>query len=151
MTGSAATRHALQVSTLGGSVNFQTAVELFNGANWLTVTPSSGTATASQSATLTLQTNPAALTAGVYQALITITDTTTRAAIRVPLVLAVTGNAPRMLEPGLGAIHSGPQRASARAAIGAGVEHRWWHYDLDCAGTIGDRSRLPALTAAHSH
>ncbi|MGH8246573.1 MAG: BACON domain-containing protein, partial [Gammaproteobacteria bacterium] len=78
-------------------VNWTAAVTLLNGSNWLTISPASGTATTQQSSVVTGRANAATLPGpGVYQALIVVTDTTTRRTVTVTVSLVVRSNDPRL-------------------------------------------------------
>ena len=90
-------QQALQVGSDAGTVNWSATVELLNGAGWLTVSPTSGSATLAQPATVTAQVNFGALTAGVFQAVITVTDTDTGFSVAVPVQAVVTSPGGQLL------------------------------------------------------
>ncbi len=68
--GAAPAAQALQVSSSSGGLAFTAAATTTSGGTWLSVTPTSGTTTASVSVTV----NPASLAAGTYAGAITITS-----------------------------------------------------------------------------
>lgn len=91
-TGAAPSRHALQVGSVSGTINWSATVSLLNGANWLTLAPASGTATAAAPSVTYAQVNYAALTTpGVYQAVITVTDTVSRFSKAIPFTVVLSG------------------------------------------------------------
>ncbi len=95
--GDPAAQQALQVGSDAGSVNWSVAATLLNGSGWLTVSPASGTATLAQPATVTAEVDFAALAAGVFQAVITVTDTETGFSAAVPLQAVVTSPGGQLL------------------------------------------------------
>ena len=91
VVGAASQRQTLQVGSDAGTVNWTATVELLNGTGWLTVSPGSGTATLEQAATITVEVNFGALAAGgVFQAVITVTDTASDFSVTVPVQAVVT-------------------------------------------------------------
>ena len=65
--GPAPPSQSFAVSNVGaGSLNFAASATMLSAGSWLSVTPSSGVATASSSAQVTVQANPAGLAAGTY-------------------------------------------------------------------------------------
>ena len=90
-------QQALQVGSDAGTVNWSATVDLLNGTGWLTVSPTSGTATLAQPSTVTAEVNFAALAAGVFQAVITVTDTDTGFPVAVPVQAVVTSPGGQLL------------------------------------------------------
>ncbi len=90
-------QQALQVGSAAGSVNWTASVELLNGISWLTVSPGSGTATLQQPATVTAEVNFGVLAAGVFQAVITVTDTAAGFSVTVPVQAVVTSPGGQLL------------------------------------------------------
>ena len=96
--GDPSAQQALQVGSDAGTVNWTASVELLNGAGWLTVSPASGTATLEQPATATVEVNFAALAAaGLFQAVITVTDTAAGFSVTVPVQAVVTSPGGQLL------------------------------------------------------
>ena len=96
--GAAPERQALQIGSDAGTVNWTASVELLNGSGWLTVSPASGTATLQQPATASAEVNFAALAAaGLFQAVITVTDTATGFSVAVPVVVVLSAPGARLL------------------------------------------------------
>ena len=91
-------QQALQVGSDAGTVNWSATVELLNGSGWLTVSPTSGSATLQQPATVTVEVNFAALAAaGVFQAVVSVTNTDTGFSIAVPVQAVVTSPGGQLL------------------------------------------------------
>ena len=98
IVGAASARQALQVSSDGGTLNWTATVELLNGADWLTISPTSGTASLDQPATITVEVNYDALAAaGIFQAVITLTDTGTDFSVAVPVAVVLSAPGARLL------------------------------------------------------
>ena len=96
--GAAPERQAFQIGSDAGTVNWTASVELLNGSGWLTISPTSGTATLEQPATVTVEVNFAALAAaGVFQAVITVTDTDTGFSVAVPVAVVLSARVGRLL------------------------------------------------------
>ncbi len=81
------------------TLNWTAAVRFLNGSGWLTISPTSGSASASSPTSVTGTINYAAIsTAGVYQALIVFTDTASRRSVNFPVTVTVgTPNQGRLL------------------------------------------------------
>ena len=91
-------RQSLQIGSNAGTVNWTTTVRLLNGSDWLTVSPTSGTSTLTQSAITIVEVNYGALgSAGVFQAVITITDTATGLSVAVPVTAVLSTPGGRLL------------------------------------------------------
>ena len=72
-------------------------VELLNGTDWLTISPTSGTASFGQPATVTGEVNLDALTsAGLFQAVITVADTATGVSVEVPVTAVLSAPGGRL-------------------------------------------------------
>ena len=90
-------RQALQIGSDGGPVNWSAMVELLNGTDWLTISPTSGTASFGQPATVTGEVNLDALTsAGLFQAVITVADTATGVSVEVPVTAVLSAPGGRL-------------------------------------------------------
>ncbi len=113
--GAAPFRQTFQISSLGAAVNFSITPSLLNGAGWLSlVSPASGTLAANTPSTVTVEVNPRALAEpGVYQALITIIDATSRATVTVPVTLALGGTRPKILLSQAAFVYTSAQSATA--------------------------------------
>ena len=84
-------RGALLVSNLGsGSLNFNVSFSTQTGGNWLSVSPSSGAATATQPAFLFVTIDPSGVGPGTYFGEITISAPSS-SEIVIPIVMAVSG------------------------------------------------------------
>jgi uncharacterized protein (TIGR03437 family) len=90
--GAAPVASQLTLSNQGGSLNFTAVATPASGGNWISISPTSGTVTASSPVSLTVTANPGNLTAGTYTGAITLTSSTTGQMITVPATLTV--NAP---------------------------------------------------------
>ncbi len=93
-TTSAARSQTLIVSNPGGgSLNFTTSVTLFSGqsANWLSVTPQSGTATPGSPVALAVRADPSMLPAGTYTASLTINGGSA-GSVTIPIAMTITAN-----------------------------------------------------------
>ena len=98
VVGAAPERQALQVGSAAGTVDWSATVELLNGTDWLSVSPTSGTATLEQPATVTVEVNYEALAvAGLFQAVITVTDTATGFSVAVPVAVVLSAPGARLL------------------------------------------------------
>ena len=118
-------QQALQVGSDAGTVNWTASVELLNGAGWLTVSPTSGTATLQQPATVTAEVNFGALAAGVFQAVITVTDTDTGFSVAVLVQAVVTSPGGQLLLDQTAFLFRVAEwRICASGADAAGVEQR---------------------------
>ncbi len=90
-------RQGLQIGSDGEPVNWTATVSLLNGTGWLTVSPSSGTATLAQPAIVIAEVNYSALGgAGVFQAEITVTDTATGSSIAVQVTAVLSAPVARL-------------------------------------------------------
>ncbi len=93
-TTSAARNQTLIVSNSGGgSLNFTTSISLFSGAsaNWLSVTPQSGTATPGNPVALAVRADPSMLPAGTYTASLTINGGSA-GTVTIPITMTITTN-----------------------------------------------------------
>jgi trimeric autotransporter adhesin len=93
-TTSAARNQTLIVSNSGGgSLNFTTSISLFSGvsANWLSVTPQSGTATPGNPVSLAVRADPSMLPAGTYTGSVTIQGGNA-GSVTVPITMTITTN-----------------------------------------------------------
>ena len=91
-------QQALQVGSDAGTVNWTATVELLNGAGWLTISPTSGTASLAQPAIAVAEVNYGALgAAGLFQAVITVTDTDTGFSVAVPVQAVLTSPGGRLV------------------------------------------------------
>ncbi|OFV99153.1 MAG: hypothetical protein A3H28_01485 [Acidobacteria bacterium RIFCSPLOWO2_02_FULL_61_28] len=98
LVGGSADHQALQIGASGGAIAWSATATLLNGTGWLTVSPPSGTATASTPSKVGVEVNFGAFAeAGLYQAVIVIRDTTRGAAVRVPVAVAVSPARSRLL------------------------------------------------------
>ena len=116
-------QQALQVGSDAGTVNWTASADLLNGAGWLTVSPASGIATLAQPATVTAEVNFAALAAGVFQAVITVTDTDTGFSVCSPRPGSrdLAGR-PAAVGPDGVCVPGGGRRVRVAGADAAGVE-----------------------------
>ena len=115
-------QQAFQVGSDAGTVNWSATVDLLNGSGWLTVSPTSGSATLQQPATVTVEVNFAALAAaGVFQAVVSVTNTDTGFSIAVP-VQAVVTDLPPVIGPPSMVVHTPlqPGGAERNPAVTAG-------------------------------
>jgi uncharacterized protein (TIGR03437 family) len=74
INGSAAAPQTLTVSTTGAPITFAGNVTLFQGLNWLTVSPTSGAVTPSNPAMITVTANGSGLSPGTYNGQIAVTS-----------------------------------------------------------------------------
>ncbi|OFW29325.1 MAG: hypothetical protein A3J28_00900 [Acidobacteria bacterium RIFCSPLOWO2_12_FULL_60_22] len=96
--GLAPTRHQLQISSLGGTVNWSAEVAQLNGSGWLSAFPLSGSVPANLPSILTVEVNYAALgSASIYQGLVTITDTATGYVVAVPIAVVLSSTQARLV------------------------------------------------------
>jgi uncharacterized protein (TIGR03437 family) len=83
--------HQLIVSNVGSGLIRYTAIASTNtGANWLSVSPGSGSVTAAASASLTITATPGSLGVGSYSGTITVVSPDTGEQIVVPVALAIS-------------------------------------------------------------
>ena len=95
--GDAPARQGFQIGSDAGTVNWTATVKLLNGSGWLTVSPTSGTATLAQPAISIVEVNYGALGgAGVFQAMITVTDTATGSSIAVSVTAVLSAPVARL-------------------------------------------------------
>ena len=98
IVGAAPAGQALQIGSDGGPVNWTAMVELLNGTDWLTISPTFGTASFDQPATVTVEVNLDALaSAGLFQAVITVTDPANEFSVEVPVAVVVSAPGGRLL------------------------------------------------------
>ena len=96
--GATGERQALQIGTKGESVKWTATVKLLSGSAWLSVSPASGIATLEQPATLTAEVNYGALpSAGLFQAVIIVTDTGSGSAVEVQVAVALGAPSGKLL------------------------------------------------------
>ena len=85
-------RGALVVSNLGaGTLNFNVTFSTKTGGDWLSVSPSSGSTTATQPALLFVTIDPSGTGPGTYFGAITISAPSSGETIVIPIVMAVSG------------------------------------------------------------
>lgn len=95
--GSSPTRHAVRITSLGGTVNWRATVRTLTGSGWISTLPDSGSATPNQPSGIGIQINYGALgRAGIYQAVIVVADTATGAIDTVPVAVVLTPQQPRI-------------------------------------------------------
>ena len=98
MVGAPAERQALKITSKGEPVEWTATLKLFSGSGWLSVSPTSGTAIAEKSAALTVEVNYGALPgAGLFQAVIIVTDIGSGSAAEVPVAVALSAASGRLL------------------------------------------------------
>ena len=96
--GATGDRQALQIGTKGEPVEWAATVKLLSGSGWLSVSPESGIVTLEQPATLTAEVNYEALpSAGLFQAVIIVTDTGSGSAVEVPVAVALGAPSGKLL------------------------------------------------------
>ena len=89
---------ALEIGSKSGLVDWSATVKHLNGSDWLSVSPTSGTATLDQPVTVTVEADFGALdAAGFFQAVITVTDAETGFSVEVPVALALKTIGGRLL------------------------------------------------------
>ena len=95
--GDPSARQGFQIGSDGGSVNWTATVRLLNGSGWLTVSPTSGAASLAQPAVVIATVNYGALGgAGVFQAVITVTDTATGSSVAVQVTVVLSAPVARL-------------------------------------------------------
>ena len=88
----------LQIGSDGGPVNWTATMDLLNGDGWLTISPTSGIASFELPATVTVEVNFAALgAAGLFQAVITVTDPESEVSFEIPVAVALSAPGGRLL------------------------------------------------------
>ena len=88
----------LQIGSDGGPVNWTATMDLLNGDGWLTISPTSGIASFELPATVTVEVNFAALgAAGLFQAVITVTDPESEVSFEIPVAVALSAPEGRLL------------------------------------------------------
>jgi trimeric autotransporter adhesin len=92
----------LTLTNQSGSLNFTAVATALSGGNWISISPTSGTVTASSPVSLTVTANPANLTAGTYAGTITVTSSTTGQAITIPATLTVSAPPQKIILSQLG-------------------------------------------------
>ena len=98
LVGAAAASRTLQVSSDGGPVNWTAAVTLLNGDDWLTISPTEGIAPFDLPVPVAVEVNFAALgAAGLFQAVITVTDPESEASFEIPVAVALRAPGGRLL------------------------------------------------------
>jgi uncharacterized protein (TIGR03437 family) len=126
---SAPAAQALTVTAVGGPIAFAANVTLFQGLNWLTVTPTNATVSASSPVTLTVTANGAALSPGTYNGQISLTSPGASNTVVVNVAFTVS-NAPTItvspasLSPAgfqIGGPNPGSQTISVSIAGGGAV------------------------------
>jgi uncharacterized protein (TIGR03437 family) len=90
INGSAPASQTLTVSSTGAPVTFFANVTLFQGLNWLTVSPTSATASPSSAATLTVTANGSGLSPGSYNGQIALSSPGASNAVVVNVTLTVS-------------------------------------------------------------
>ncbi len=95
--GDSPARQGFQIGSDGEPVNWTATVRLLNGSGWLTVSPSSGAASLAQPAVVIATVNYGALGgAGVFQAVITVTDTATGSSVTVQVTAVLSAPVARL-------------------------------------------------------
>ena len=90
-------RQGFQIGSDGEPVNWTATVRLLNGAGWLTISPSSDIASLAQAAIVIATVNYGALGgAGVFQAVITVTDTATGSSVTVQVTVVLSAPVARL-------------------------------------------------------
>src|SRR5579871_538226 len=90
--------HALTISNSGGgSLSWTAALVTEAGGNWLSISSTSGTSTASAPGVSRVSVNPAGLTEGSYTGIITVQSATTGQSLSVTVALVVTQPKPTLL------------------------------------------------------
>ena len=98
MVGAPAERQALEIASKGEPVEWTATVKLFSGSGWLSVSPTSGTAITEKPATLAVEVNYGALPgAGLFQAVVIVTDVGSGSAVEVPVAVALSSVGARLL------------------------------------------------------
>ena len=98
VVGDAPASQNLQIGSDGGPVNWTATVTLLNGSDWLTISPTSGIASFELPATVTVEVNFAALgAAGLFQAVITVTDPESEVSFEIPVAVVVSAPGGRLL------------------------------------------------------
>jgi len=89
--GSRSATSQLTISNRGdGSLNFTASATTTSGRGWLSVTPSSGSVTATTTTALTVTANPAGLDSGTYTGLVSISGSTVGGEIHVPVTMTIS-------------------------------------------------------------
>jgi uncharacterized protein (TIGR03437 family) len=91
--GGSTKRRVIQVTASGASLSWEAAEVEFDGLNWLTLSPPSGTTAANQPSLVNADVNFAALSPGVYQAVITVRDTTSNVTTSVQVQVIAKASA----------------------------------------------------------
>ena len=90
LVGSAPSSSQMTISNLGGgSLAFTASFTTTTGGSWLQVSPTSGTASSTSPASLTVTATPGSLGVGTYAGSITVTSSTTGQTVTVPVTLAI--------------------------------------------------------------
>ena len=98
VVGDALASQSLEIGSDGGAVNWTATVELLNGDGWLTISPTSGIASFDQPVPVAVEVNFAALgAAGMFQAVITVTDPEGEVSIEIPVAVVLSAFGPRLL------------------------------------------------------
>ncbi len=84
----------LRIGSKGASVNWTAQAATVNGGNWLSVSPSSGTASASAPALVVVTAKVAGLAAGVYSGSVSLQESATTGPITVPVTFSVAQAVP---------------------------------------------------------
>ena len=92
----------LTLTNQGGSLNFTAVATPASGGNWISISPTSGTVTASSPVSLTVTANPGNLTAGTYTGAIIVTSSTTGQTITIPMTLTVSAPLQKIILSQLG-------------------------------------------------
>ena len=98
LVGAAAASQNLQVGSDGGPVSWTATVDLLNGDGWLTISPTEGIASLEQPTSIAVEVNFAALgAAGLFQAVITVTDPESEVSFEIPVAVALSAPGGRLL------------------------------------------------------
>ena len=98
LVGAAPASQNLEVGSDGGPVNWTATVDLLNGTGWLNISPTSGIASFDQPGSIAVEVNFAALgAAGLFQAVITVTDPESEVSFEIPVAVALRALGGRLL------------------------------------------------------
>jgi uncharacterized protein (TIGR03437 family) len=129
INGSPPASQTLAVSSVGAPITFAANVTLFQGLNWLTVSPTNATATPSSPTTLTVTANGSGLGAGTYNGQIALTSPGAASALVVNVTLTISNAQTITISPAsltpvsfqIGGPNPAPQTIAVSIAGGAAV------------------------------
>jgi sugar lactone lactonase YvrE len=90
--GSTASKRVLVLDSGNGSVDFTVSAKTASGGNWLSASPSAGTATNSAPVSLLVTADPKGLAAGTYSGNVIIADADGETTILVPVTMTLSGS-----------------------------------------------------------